>query len=42
MRNLPEQDAIAGVLCALDDKIELNRRMNETMEAMARGETPAV
>jgi len=31
-----EQRAIAGVLCALDDKIELNRRMNETLEAMAR------
>ena len=26
-----EQRAIAGVLCALDDKIELNRRMNETL-----------
>ena len=32
---LPEQRAIAGVLGALDDKIELNRRMNETLEAMA-------
>ncbi len=32
----PEQDRIADVLCALDDKIELNRRMNETLEAMAR------
>ena len=31
-----EQDAIASVLLALDDKIELNRRMNETLEAMAR------
>ncbi|MCH7687269.1 MAG: restriction endonuclease subunit S [Planctomycetes bacterium] len=31
-----EQDAIAGILGALDDKIELNRRMNETLEAMAR------
>ena len=33
---LPEQRAIAHVLCTLDDKIELNRRMNETLEAMAR------
>ena len=33
---LPEQRAIAYVLGALDDKIELNRRMNETLEAMAR------
>lgn len=33
---LPEQQAIAGVLSALDDKIALNRRMNETLEAMAR------
>ena len=33
---LPEQRAIASVLGALDDKIELNRRMNETLEAMAR------
>ena len=31
-----EQKAIAHVLGALDDKIELNRRMNETLEAMAR------
>lgn len=31
-----EQDAIARVLGALDDKIELNRRMNETLEEMAR------
>ena len=31
-----EQDAIVGLLGALDDKIELNRRMNETLEAMAR------
>jgi type I restriction enzyme, S subunit len=31
-----EQRAIANVLSALDDKIELNRRMNETLEAMAR------
>lgn len=37
--NLPplsEQKAIAAVLGALDDKIELNRRMNVTLEAMAR------
>ena len=34
--SLPEQRAIADVLGALDDKIELNRRMNETLEAMAR------
>jgi len=33
---LPEQRAIACILGALDDKIELNRRMNETLEAMAR------
>jgi len=33
---LPEQQAIAAVLGALDDKIELNRRMNRTLEAMAR------
>ena len=32
---LPEQRAIAHVLGTLDDKIELNRRMNETLEAMA-------
>ena len=32
---LPEQHAIARTLGALDDKIELNRRMNETLEAMA-------
>ena len=28
--------AVADFLTALDDKIELNRRMNETLEAMAR------
>ncbi len=33
---LEEQRAIAAVLGALDDKIELNRRMNATLEAMAR------
>lgn len=34
--DLPEQRAIASILVVLDDKIELNRRMNETLEAMAR------
>ena len=33
---LPEQRAIGHVLGTLDDKIELNRRMNETLEEMAR------
>jgi len=33
---LPEQKAIASILGALDDKIELNRKTNETLEAMAR------
>ena len=33
---LADQRAIASVLCALDDKIELNRRMNETLEALAQ------
>ena len=32
----PEQRAIAHILGTLDDKIELNRRMNATLEAMAR------
>ena len=39
MSQLPpeaEQRAIAHVLGTLDDKIELNRRMNETLEAMVR------
>lgn len=43
IRNLPialpplaEQKAIARLLGTLDDKIELNRRMNATLEAMAR------
>lgn len=31
-----EQRAIAHILGTLDDKIELNRRRNQTMEAMAR------
>lgn len=30
-----EREAIAHILSTLDDKIELNRRMNETLEAMA-------
>jgi type I restriction enzyme S subunit len=33
---LAEQKAIATVLGTLDDKIELNRQMNATLEAMAR------
>jgi type I restriction enzyme, S subunit len=33
---LPEQKAIAHILGTLDDKIELNRRMNETLEGIAR------
>lgn len=33
---LLEQKAIAHILGTLDDKIELNRRMNATLEAMAR------
>ena len=33
---LPEQRTIAHVLGTLDDKIELNRRMNATLEGMAR------
>jgi type I restriction enzyme S subunit len=33
---LPEQRAIADILGRLDDKIELNHRMNETLEATAR------
>ena len=32
----PEQQAIAHILGTLDDKIELNQRMNGTLEAMAR------
>ena len=34
--DLSEQRAIAHILGTLDDKIELNRRMNETLEAMTR------
>ena len=33
---LPEQRAIAHILGSLDDKIELNHRMNHTLEAMAK------
>jgi type I restriction enzyme S subunit len=33
---LKDQRAIAEVHAALDDKLELNRRMNETLEAMAQ------
>jgi type I restriction enzyme S subunit len=33
---LPIQHAIADILGSLDDKIELNRRTNETLEAMAK------
>lgn len=34
--DLSTQRAIAEILASLDDKIELNRRMNETLEAMAQ------
>ena len=34
--DINEQRAIAHILGTLDDKIELNRRMNETLEEMAR------
>lgn len=34
--DLSEQRSIARILGALDDKIELNRKQNETLEAMAR------
>ncbi|MGH8067337.1 MAG: restriction endonuclease subunit S [Candidatus Entotheonellia bacterium] len=34
--DVAEQRAIAHILGTLDDKIELNQRMNETLEAMAR------
>ena len=33
---IEEQEAIASILGLFDDKIELNRRMNETLEAIAR------
>lgn len=32
---IPEQQAISELLSSVDDKIELNRRMNETLEAIA-------
>ena len=35
---LAEQKAIAVIIASLDDKIELNRRMNVTLEAMARAQ----
>jgi type I restriction enzyme S subunit len=35
-RDIRQQQAIACILGALDDKIEVNRRMNGTLEAMAR------
>jgi type I restriction enzyme S subunit len=34
--SLSEQNAIAHILGSLDDKIELNRKTNETLEAMAK------
>jgi type I restriction enzyme S subunit len=34
--DISRQVGIGGILSALDDKIELNRRMNETLEASAR------
>ena len=34
--SFPEQRSIARILGTLDDKIELNRRMSETLEAVAR------
>ena len=35
--SLPEQRRIAGILGALDDKIELNRRMSQTLGSLVRG-----
>lgn len=35
-QDLSKQKAIAHILGSLDDKIELNRQMNETLEAMAQ------
>ncbi|PIQ84569.1 MAG: restriction endonuclease subunit S [Candidatus Omnitrophica bacterium CG11_big_fil_rev_8_21_14_0_20_63_9] len=35
-RDLDEQRAIAHILSTLDDKIEMNRKMNETLEAIAQ------
>ncbi|MEW4528132.1 restriction endonuclease subunit S [Maioricimonas sp. JC845] len=37
MPHIQEQRAIASILGTLDDKIELNRRMNRVLEEMARG-----
>ena len=34
--SLPTQSRIASILSAFDDKIELNRRMNQTLEQMAQ------
>lgn len=34
--SFPEQKAIAHILGTLDEKIELNRKMNQTLEAMAQ------
>lgn len=34
--SLPTQQKIAHILSTLDDKIELNRKVNETLEAMAQ------
>ena len=34
--DLPSQSSIASILSSLDDKIELNRRMNQTLEQMAQ------
>lgn len=34
--DIVQQNAVAKILGDLDDKIEVNRRMNETLEAMAR------
>lgn len=34
--NLPAQSRVAAIFTALDDKIELNRRMNEVLEAQAQ------
>jgi type I restriction enzyme S subunit len=36
MPSIEEQKAIAHILGTLDDKIELNRKTNETLEAMAK------
>lgn len=36
VHDLADQIAIGAILSALDDKIELNRRMNETLEAQTR------